>query len=421
VASKRTKSTVDRKSLLRSVAELSEIVEQSAKENRELELRANIAELKKAVSSSGSLKKPSRAQQLMSAEKALFDQLRPTIYAAMFSALDAAGVVGLAYNDFLTEAGEPYWFEWSPHPKGRLPDGAAPVEVKIELFRHAAYLNLLTQARSTLAAIERLLRGRAAAGPARVAAGGFSIVNIGQFDEPGLSHVVKAAEAVTQKYEQIGLGHVCYGKISVLRKPLRPSIGGLFSPTLDEIWVDGSSHQAGATLTYILAHEIGHRVHRIFHPDMPHARLYEHCEQLETLVDAAALPEDFPPPGTRLRLVHEGAVLGATVVKVNKLYPSVRVDYDSPTVGTRDVTYSDFMRLAPGYLPTVDRWPYFVTQYAKVGGRSENVAELFAVWVMGRLPPQHLKLLELAMKHSDPGAYDRAVAKSGVLRWQRPR
>lgn len=227
----------------------------------------------------------------------------------------------------------------------------------------------------------------------KVDAGPFMLVNTGGFSDTVMGTVASVVKKVSDFAKQAGFSKVLYGDILVTNTIDRASVLAFYLVNNDEMFVRANVKANIDTVQTVL-HELGHRYETKFLRDTQGvARLYR-------LISGQ---EDGKVREIQDQMSDSAPVSGDTVVIKGNLWQVKGLNWGRG--GKRNVILEDphnpkslaSISLA-GYLhykggaglhvKTVDEDPDykgFVTNYAKKSP-SENFAEMFAFYCMGRLP-----------------------------------
>lgn len=271
-----------------------------------------------------------------------------------------------------------------------------------------------------------------------VEAGGFRVVNGGNFDEAQIYMPLRAIERAGRAYREAGLGEVCYGQITLIYPSSgRPERTAYYMGYLDELFVCIDTDDTEDALTVTLCHELGHRYHRrkIGPESSALVQLYEDLAAREA--EIVANDPTFPAVGSQhLRLEAGDKRLYAVVTDSSRAEDSITYVYGGvkarevsgdlvrqverqygrltkkrkeelrwvdiqPVMGTEPITQT-FLTWRTETLkqkPRSDDASYdtFVTWYAQAAGFGENFAEMMSFYVLGRLPPKLVERLEKAV------------------------
>jgi len=240
---------------------------------------------------------------------------------------------------------------------------------------------------------QAILKGKAHAeegpGATKVRVGSFVLVNTGGFNEKVMGDVVEVMKKSEALLKSSGFEKVCYGEVQVTNTISKANTLAFYLVANDELFVRANVKDTTDSVRTVL-HELGHRFEHKFlqgkRRDVEH--LYHMLSGQER--DLQRQQRDKKPKP------------GETWVSPNggKEYRVLRTEYGRGTdlkvimerVGdpstTAHITLEGFLA-AKGQLRKVDEDPDYkgyVTEYAKRGGPSENLAEMFAFYCMGRLP-----------------------------------
>jgi hypothetical protein len=226
-------------------------------------------------------------------------------------------------------------------------------------------------------------------GATKIKVGDFTLVNTGGFPEKIMNEVSDVAQKVQSLLKSSGLGQVCYGDIQVTNTIHKANVAAFYLIAHDELFIRANIKGSNDTVKTVL-HELGHRFELKFLNGKQREieRLYQLIGGQERSRKWDHNKDRKPQPGTRLK------TKGKTFI-VKTVLPDVRhgfkvfLDVEGKPGATASVPLDSYLELQGEEARDTEADPNykgFVSEYAKKGGPSENFAEMFAFFAMGRLP-----------------------------------
>lgn len=218
--------------------------------------------------------------------------------------------------------------------------------------------------------------------------GPFTLINTGGFSKEQMDEVEEVVKKATAFAKSSGLGEVCYGDIQVTNTIHKSNILAFYLIAKDEMFIRANVKASIDTIQTVL-HELGHRYEHKFlkNASATVSRLYRTLDGQETKKQYSQ-PTKKPTPGDSIVLKGEKLVVTDTSYGAGGRYKVIlRLEDDPKAKFTMPL---DAFWKAKGEDPrNFDEDPNyigFVTNYAKSGGPSENFAEMFSFYCLGRLP-----------------------------------
>lgn len=300
-------------------------------------------------------------------------------------------------------------------PRPRVPKGllvfAAWEKLKTTLKGHAEI--------AAQAIAQGKLHGEDGQSSTKVKAGPFTLINTGGFSEEVMKNVGEAVEKAAKAIQQSGLGKVLYGDIHVTNTLAKSSVLAFYMMAKDEMFVRANV-KANYDTVETICHELGHRFEFMFMKGRGAAlkRLYykltdqERKRRTEDTV-TPKIGDIATSKGKTWRVDGFGVSRAKVIVKLERIdlklgelpeKGSISLEGWSGLAGeggTRAVRDVD----------TNPNFEGFVTNYAKQDP-SENFAEMFAFYCMGRLPVLQSGMFEeVVFEGSDLKTASRVAAR----------
>jgi hypothetical protein len=239
-------------------------------------------------------------------------------------------------------------------------------------------------------------------GATKLNVGPFVVVNTGGFSDAHMAGVVEVVKKATTFIQHAGLGEVCYGDIQVTNTVHKGTVWAFYMPSKDELFVRANL-KSSIDVVHNVIHELGHRYDHKFLKDK---------SALDRLYRAASSEDDddvyenlkFPAIGDTI--TDKGETYVVTGNDLSKLKVHLKL-VDSPL--TAKVHVSGFWAMKGEPLKKVPGRG-FVTPYAKKSP-SENFAEMFAFYCMGRLTPAQTTAFKEAVTGVAKTASERVVER----------
>lgn len=230
-------------------------------------------------------------------------------------------------------------------------------------------------------------KGHSEEGPeaTRLKAGPFIIVNTGGFDITLMQQKAALVEEAAKRMESIGLGQVCYGDVLLSNKlASRDNVVAFYHIASDEMFVMGKS-QDGSDAVRTICHELTHRYEHKF---MGIRR--DLVKKLYATIAGHSMITGGKAPAKGDELPYKGKTL--VVVDYNYMRKSVKLkDPNGNPKETYSMPLETYLELKGERLESDSS---FITHYAKIGGPSENFAEMVSFYAMGKLPHSQVELLK---------------------------
>lgn len=275
------------------------------------------------------------------------------------------------------------------NPRFKAKSGAMLYLERIQVFEK--YLGLL---QSHLAyAKEAIAKGKEhteeGAGATKIRVGPFTLVNTGGFNEKQMNEVADVVQKATAFAQSSGLGEVCYGEVQVTNTISKSNVLAFYLLAKDELFVRANVKSTTDVVRNVL-HELGHRYqHKFLKVNGGIEMLYRTLSGQETKrkYDREKVKEKLPKPGETLVSKGKTYVVTRAIPDYKAGYKILLEQADNPKVQAA-ISIDGWLSMK-GEHRNFDEDPNyigFVTEYAKSGGPSENFAEMFAYYCMGRLP-----------------------------------
>jgi hypothetical protein len=242
------------------------------------------------------------------------------------------------------------------------------------------------------------------AGPEKLRAGPFTLINTGGFDDSVIAECAKVVEQSAHLLQSKGLGKVCYGDVLISNTLARSNLLAFYMPEKDEMFVranlKGKEHDAIRTVT----HELGHRLQFKFLANKKREidAIYDQIARKSEKSRSEFLDEVWKDPATKPKvgdtLVSRGkeyTVTGFTVSPRSGIVVLlIHKEPGSPTIESAKVGLEGYVALK-GIAPKGSGAHHsaFVTSYAKKDA-DENFAEMVWAYCAGKLPPDQVEMLE---------------------------
>lgn len=277
--------------------------------------------------------------------------------------------------------------------------------------RYLEYIDLYEKFMATVlghvrVAQDAIMKGRphSEEGPSatKIRAGSFVLVNTGGFPAKVMDEVQEVMGQVERKAKSAGVGQVCYGEVQVTNTIHKSRALAFYLLANDELFVRANV-KANVDTVHTVLHELGHRYEYKFLTGKNRAieRLYQligrqEYNRTQDLRDKAPKPGDtVTTKGKTYRVINTEYSRGSIRVNLELVRPGA---YDYPGAGPKaHIPLEGWNALVGGGKSRDTDSPDFegyVTEYAKRGGPSENFAEMFSVYCLGRLPPKQKAAFE---------------------------
>lgn len=272
----------------------------------------------------------------------------------------------------------------------------------------------------------------------KVNVGAFTLVNTGGFDPKVMDTVTSVVKKASEYVKSSGLGKVLYGDILVTNTIMKNSrVLAFYMVTNDEMFIRANVKASIDTIQTVL-HELGHRYEAKFLKDKRGVdRLYRLIDGQESARERS-IQKSLKAPEVGETVVIKGDLYRVRAVTWGRGGEKVVLeDPDNPkeTASISLEGYLSYKGGAPNRARNFDEDPNykgFVTDYARKTP-SENFAEMFAFYCMGRLPvmqsvafeelvfgasktAQALRLARRFREVSTDAKWEKGVAPSRVLK-----
>jgi len=237
-------------------------------------------------------------------------------------------------------------------------------------------------------------------GATKLNVGPFTVVNTGGFSEKQMASVVEVVKKAVSFLQRAGFNEVCYGEIQVTNTLHKGTVWAFYMPSKDEMFVRANLKPT-IDIVHNVIHELGHRYEEKFLKTdgvssfLKRGPLWDLYHAMETQ-EVQAKPKDvkIPDPGTELENKGKTFVVTKTLPEYGKgLIVHLMM---KETAGiTAKVPLESFWALK-GDPVKKDPSLGFVTNYAKKSP-SENFAEMFAFFCMGKLSSSQKEAFERAI------------------------
>jgi hypothetical protein len=236
-------------------------------------------------------------------------------------------------------------------------------------------------------------------GATKFKVGSFTLVNTGGFSAEVMTNVADAMQKVEAFATKARFGSVCYGDVQVTNRISGGRVLAFYHHESDEIFVRADVKGSHDTVRNIL-HELGHRYEgkRLSGKKGEIESVYAqiHREEFARKLDREKMDALKPQPGEEI--TEKGKtyrVIGTEYLGWNRGYKVNLQKADDPNARAH-VSLEDYIEMKGGKFRDVEEPDFkgFVTDYAKKGGPSENFAEMFSFYCMGRLPAAQKPLFE---------------------------
>lgn len=219
----------------------------------------------------------------------------------------------------------------------------------------------------------------------KIKVGPWTLINTGGFTPKVMDGVIDVVQKATSLLQSSGFGSICYGDIQVTNTIHKSNVLAFYLIAQDDLFIRANVKPDVDTVRTVL-HELGHRHEKMVLKDQ------RGVEQLYYLLSGQERTrstnyKSMPKPAKGDTLVHKG-----TTFYVETVLPSLKgmtVVMSTPgKSGTASVPLDSFWELKGVKARDIDNTPDFigfVTEYAKKSP-SENYAEMFSFYCMGRLP-----------------------------------
>lgn len=228
------------------------------------------------------------------------------------------------------------------------------------------------------------------AGATKMKVGPFTLVNTGGFSEKQMNEVADVVQKATAFAQSSGFGEACYGEVQVTNTISKANVLAFYLLAKDEMFVRANV-KASTDVVRTFLHELGHRYEHKFLASKKGgiARLYQMLSGQERNRAWDPKKQKFPEPGETLEAKGRTYVVRRTIPGPGLNGFKVLLDVQGDPSASARVPLDAFWQLKGVAARDIDTNPNyigFVTDYAKKGGPSENFAEMFAFYCMGRLP-----------------------------------
>lgn len=225
-------------------------------------------------------------------------------------------------------------------------------------------------------------------GATKLKAGPFTLVNTGGFDAKQMGEVSDLVQKAAALAKSSGLEEVCYGEVQVTNTLSKRNVLAFYLIAKDELFIRANVKANTDTVQTVL-HELGHRFENKFLKKGGAAVLYRLCEGQERKKQWGldGKKPKMPTEGDTLESKGKTYIVERTVPDRNGYKVLLKVEGQPGAKAT--VSLDSFWGLKGEDMRDVERDPNyigFVSDYAKRGGPSENFAEMFAYYCMGKLP-----------------------------------
>lgn len=228
-------------------------------------------------------------------------------------------------------------------------------------------------------------------GATKIKVGPFTLVNTGGFNEKQMNEVADVVQKAAAYAQSSGLGDVCYGEVQVTNTISKGNVLAFYLLAKDEMFIRANV-KASTDVVRTVLHELGHRYEHKFLKGTSRdvASLYNTLsgQEITRKFDRDKAKAKLPKPGETM------VSKGKTYVVVQSL-PDFKAGYkihlhleEDPRVKAA-IAFDGWLAAKGESARDFDSDPNyvgFITEYAKRGGPSENFAEMFAYYCMGRLP-----------------------------------
>jgi hypothetical protein len=255
-------------------------------------------------------------------------------------------------------------------------------------------------------------------GATKVRVGDFTLVNTGGFSEKVMDEVSEVVQKAQALLKSSGLGKVCYGDIQVTNTIHKSKVLAFYLFASDELFIRANVKATVDSVQTVL-HELGHRMEHKFlsskQRDLDRLYFVIGSQERSRKLDDK-LKERKPQPGEELKSKGKTYKVRQTVYDRGG-YKVLLDSVDRPGV-TAHVGLETYLELKGEKTRDFDTNPDykgFVTDYAGKSP-SENFAEMFAFYCMGRLPALQNGLFEELLFGTSSTAHERAVIRV-ASRW----
>jgi hypothetical protein len=276
------------------------------------------------------------------------------------------------------------------NPRYKNKSGAAAILERLQVYER--YRDLLRT--HLLIAKEAIAKGKAhveeGAGSTKRKVGPFTLVNTGGFKEKVMDEVADVIQKVIAYAQSSGLGSVCYGEVQVTNTLSKANVLAFYLLANDELFIRANVKSSSDAVRTVL-HELGHRYeHKFLNSSREVQRLYSVLsgQEIRRKYDREKTKGKLPDRGETLVSKGKTYVVTQTVPDYKAGYKIYLERQDDPQ-STGSITLDGWLAMKGETSRDVDTDPNyigFVTDYAKRGGPSENFAEMFAYYCVGRLP-----------------------------------
>lgn len=228
-------------------------------------------------------------------------------------------------------------------------------------------------------------------GATKMKVGPFTLINTGGFPEKQMNEVADVVQKVSAYAQTSGLGKVCYGEIQITNSIHgKGNVLAFYLIAQDELFIRANVKATTDSVQTVL-HELGHRYERQFlKDDRGVASLYRTLEGQERTRKWDKTKSKHPEPGDTLVNKGKTYVVQRTVPQAGFKGYKVELTYEKEgRPQAASIALDAFWEMKGQKARNFDEEPEyigFVTDYAKAGGASENFAEMFSYYCMGRLP-----------------------------------
>jgi len=250
-----------------------------------------------------------------------------------------------------------------------------------------------------------------AEGETRIKVGSFTLVNTGGFSDKVMNEIADVVQKAQAYAKSSGVGKVCYGEVQVTNTINKSNYAAFYLISSDELFIRANI-KADRDVVKTVLHELGHRYEHKFLAGK--SRDIEHLYQLLSGQERTRKydRDDLPKPGDEItekgktyRVVHvlPDRRMGYKVILSQPDDPRVRA-----SIGIEG--YKEMQGEKPRNFDEEPNYKGYVTDYAKKGGPTENFAEMFAFYCLGRLPVLQSVPFEALLFGRDKAAARRVVA-----------
>lgn len=221
-------------------------------------------------------------------------------------------------------------------------------------------------------------------GSTKTRVGPFTIVNTGGFSEKQMGEVQEIMKKAISYAQSAGFSEILYGDVQVTNTLHRANVLAFYLIAQDELFIRANVKANYDTVQTVL-HELGHRYENKFLKPGVTKRLYDVVSGQQTKKDWGVGGKKLEAPAPGDTLPYKKEVLQVVRTIGDKVYLTLPDEPNSKFT----VPLATFWALKGKDPHNFDEDPNyigFVTPYAKKGGPSENFAEMFSFYCLGRLP-----------------------------------